>query len=279
MAKPPDFSIETIRTLAKRAGEVCSKPDCNQATGGPHTDPTKSTNLGEAAHIRGARLQANNRFDPNMTDEERAQITNGIWLCCTHAKEIDTDEKRFPVELLLRWKEGHEFEVLAGPGLSGRPPLIVYRLHFSLLQNRQVRLWHDGTESFQMDFMLVNLTKPSQEVHNIFGTLWIDGAHFIASSSPPSRGYMGAPRVEWDMLIPILPREAAFEPASSVVRMPRPGEEVLVGAQFVSKETEKQEYFWHMVNDSGVPKAIFIKYPHPHNLKPVRCLCGSEGFG
>lgn len=112
MAKGPDFSLETIRTLAKRAGEVCSKPGCLQGTSGGHTDPTRVTNLGEAAHIRGARKQPNNRYDPNMTDEERSHITNGIWLCRLHAREIDTDEEKFTVELLLEWKDKHEKAIL-----------------------------------------------------------------------------------------------------------------------------------------------------------------------
>lgn len=114
MAKGPDFSKDTIETLAKRAAQLCSKPDCQTVTSGPHSDEAKAINLGEAAHIKGARQLPNNRYDPNMTDEERSHISNGIWLCRLHAREIDTDEGRFPVELLRMWKDEHERAVSEG---------------------------------------------------------------------------------------------------------------------------------------------------------------------
>jgi hypothetical protein len=114
MATGPDFSEETKNTLAKRAAQLCSKPGCLTVTSGPHTDEAKAINLGEAAHIKGARKAPNNRFDPNMSDEERSNISNGIWLCRTHAKEIDSDEEKFSVELLHQWKEEHERAVLEG---------------------------------------------------------------------------------------------------------------------------------------------------------------------
>jgi hypothetical protein len=39
-----------------------------------------------------------------MTNAERASIDNGIWLCGQHARLIDRDEVRFPLELLRSWK-------------------------------------------------------------------------------------------------------------------------------------------------------------------------------
>jgi hypothetical protein len=52
---PPDFSKKTVDTLAKRAGFICSNPDCRVSTVGPNSNPEKSTMIGEAAHILGAR--------------------------------------------------------------------------------------------------------------------------------------------------------------------------------------------------------------------------------
>jgi hypothetical protein len=49
-----------------------------------------------------------------MTDEERRDISNGIWLCRLHAREIDTDAVKYPVELLLKWKADHEQAVREG---------------------------------------------------------------------------------------------------------------------------------------------------------------------
>lgn len=108
----PDFTQKTKETLAKRAGQMCSHPDCDRHTSGPHSDKTKAVNLGEAAHIKAAR-KGQARYDPNMTDEGRRDISNGIWLCRECARLIDLDEEKFPAELLYRWKQQHEASILA----------------------------------------------------------------------------------------------------------------------------------------------------------------------
>jgi hypothetical protein len=113
MAKGPDFSTTTAKTLAKRAAESCSNPDCPNITSGPHSEEVKAINLGEAAHIKGAR-PGSKRYDPSMTDEQRRHISNGIWLCRSCARKIDTDEARFPVELLHGWKREHERAIREG---------------------------------------------------------------------------------------------------------------------------------------------------------------------
>ncbi len=69
-------------------------------------------NVGEAAHIYGARVGAK-RFDPSMTSTERRNEVNGIWLCRTCAKLIDSDEQRYPPRLLFEWKHNAEQRVLA----------------------------------------------------------------------------------------------------------------------------------------------------------------------
>jgi hypothetical protein len=107
MSQGPDFIPKTKEILAKRAGQICSNPDCRRSTSGPHTDDDKAINLGETAHIKAARKDQA-RYDPNMTDEERSNISNGIWLCRECARKIDVDEKKYTVELLHRWKKEHE---------------------------------------------------------------------------------------------------------------------------------------------------------------------------
>ncbi|WP_339150094.1 HNH endonuclease [Pseudoalteromonas galatheae] len=113
----PDFKQKTIDTLAKRASFICSNPDCRVSTVGPNSDPAKSTLIGEAAHIRGAR-PTSKRFMVNMTNASRAEITNGIWLCRNCHKLIDSDENQYSVETLFAWREGHEKFVLSALGNS-----------------------------------------------------------------------------------------------------------------------------------------------------------------
>ncbi len=106
---PNQFSKITREILAKRARQLCSNPGCRNSTSGPHTDDDKAIDVGEAAHIRGAK-PGSKRYDPAMTPAERRAITNGIWLCRTCAKLIDSDEKKFTVEILYKWKRKHEAE-------------------------------------------------------------------------------------------------------------------------------------------------------------------------
>lgn len=111
----PDFNQRTIDTLARRASYRCSKPDCRVSTVGPNSDPSKSTVIGEAAHIHGARPQSK-RYASGMTDAAKAEITNGIWLCRNCHKLIDTDDTRYTSDLLFAWREEHEKIVLSKLG-------------------------------------------------------------------------------------------------------------------------------------------------------------------
>lgn len=97
-----DFPAEVIRTLAQRAGTICSNPDCRRPTAGPTTDPSDWTNVGVAAHIYGA-ADGSARYEKNMTPEQRRDIANGIWLCQTCGKMIDDDARRYPPRLLAAW--------------------------------------------------------------------------------------------------------------------------------------------------------------------------------
>ena len=45
-----------------------------------------------------------------MTPEERSSIENGIWLCRSCARLIDSDERVYSIELLRMWKDAAEYE-------------------------------------------------------------------------------------------------------------------------------------------------------------------------
>lgn len=104
-----DFSARTKDLLAGRAGYKCSHPDCRHTTIGASAEGNnKTSSIGEAAHICAA-SPGGKRYDATMTDEERSSIDNGIWLCKTHARLIDTDETTYTVDLLKEWKRIAEF--------------------------------------------------------------------------------------------------------------------------------------------------------------------------
>jgi len=102
-----NFSSYTIKVLANRVATICSNPKCEVPTYGPHTEPTKFTNKGVAAHITAA-SPGGARYNPDLSRQERSSIDNAIWLCQSCAKMIDNDEERFPVELLREWKHKTE---------------------------------------------------------------------------------------------------------------------------------------------------------------------------
>ncbi len=104
MPRPDDFPDKIVRVLADRVNCRCSNPKCRKPTSGPHQDPSKRITIGIAAHICAASPRGP-RYDPLMTSKERKSPDNGIWLCSDCAKLIDTDETKFPIELLRNWKQ------------------------------------------------------------------------------------------------------------------------------------------------------------------------------
>lgn len=100
-----NFTAKTVRILAERAGHLCSNPDCRKSTIGPALDEARSTIIGVAAHITAA-AEGGPRFDRTLSTDERASITNGIWLCHNCHTLIDKDVDRYDVDVLKEWKSG-----------------------------------------------------------------------------------------------------------------------------------------------------------------------------
>ena len=102
-SKRDDFKAKTIDIMAKRVGYRCSNPNCRKLTCGANDDPENYSNIGVAAHICAA-APGGKRYDANMTRAERMGIHNGIWLCQSCSKLIDSDDLRYTVDLLYKWK-------------------------------------------------------------------------------------------------------------------------------------------------------------------------------
>jgi hypothetical protein len=102
-----DFTKQTIEAIAKRAGYLCSNPACKSPTVGSALGHDGFVNVGVAAHITAA-ASGGPRYDPSLTPEERRHQSNGIWLCQTYGKLVDSDSGHFTVTMLREWKEAAE---------------------------------------------------------------------------------------------------------------------------------------------------------------------------
>lgn len=117
-----DFNQNTKDTLANRVGWRCSNPGCRKPTRGPSKENgnTDIANIGVAAHICAASA-GGPRYDENMTEEERKSFDNGIWLCQSCSKLIDSDVVTYTVAVLKEWKSNAE--KMAAMELQQRMPL------------------------------------------------------------------------------------------------------------------------------------------------------------
>jgi hypothetical protein len=118
-----DFSKDVIKRLRQRVASRCSRPGCGQVTSGPAVDTAKRINVGVVAHICAA-SRGGPRYNSMMTHEERSSYENGIWLCETCAKLIDSDTDRYTPELLRSWKQAAEARALEELLYRGSPPAI-----------------------------------------------------------------------------------------------------------------------------------------------------------
>lgn len=108
MAQRDNFSELTKALLAKCVGYLCSHPDCQRPTIGPALGEEGWVNVGEAAHITAA-AAGGPRYDGSLSRDERRSYSNGIWMCGIHAKQIDSDDKHFTVDLLRDWSLGGRY--------------------------------------------------------------------------------------------------------------------------------------------------------------------------
>ena len=145
-----DFSPKTKRAIAERAGYLCSRPSCRAPTIGPQDSPGSSANVGVAAHISAA-SPGGPRYDESMTPTERMSESNGIWLCQTHAKLIDSDVNRFPVSVLRSWKADNENEArrnIGKPAIPNPDERLLFDRRFEMVIEDYRK---QGTPKFMID--------------------------------------------------------------------------------------------------------------------------------
>lgn len=112
-----DFPRGIRDRLRNRVNALCSNPKCIAPTLAKTHSAADFQEGGEAAHITAAN-PGGPRYDGSLSDRQRSDFDNGIWLCRRCARMIDRDVPGHPVALLRTWKAEAEQRALAE---FGRP--------------------------------------------------------------------------------------------------------------------------------------------------------------
>ncbi|MFJ9369836.1 hypothetical protein ACIRRA_36225 [Nocardia sp. NPDC101769] len=124
------FSAATKALVAARAGYMCTNPDCNRLLVGPEVktgDVLLKSNIGKFAHIQGREF-GSARHNESMTEEQRSDAANAIFLCGVCHDLVDNNGgPGYSVTLLTQWRDEHTAKVrqlLASPRLPLLPELM-----------------------------------------------------------------------------------------------------------------------------------------------------------
>lgn len=93
--------FETLRKLYVLSGNLCAYPGCNKLL-----LDANANFVGQICHIEAA-SPGGERFNPNMTNEERRHFDNLMLMCYDHHIETNK-EAEYPVERLKSFKREHE---------------------------------------------------------------------------------------------------------------------------------------------------------------------------
>ena len=103
-----DFSAATKETVAKRAGYICSFPNCGKLLIGPSSDPSQASFIGHVAHIFPAAPKGP-RSTAGIAVDQLQSPHNGILLCAHHHRMIDADHgSKYTPSILRSFKDVHE---------------------------------------------------------------------------------------------------------------------------------------------------------------------------
>lgn len=98
---PRNYSDLTIKKLYALSNNRCAFPDCEIV----FTNSLNDTNFSNICHIEDA--EKGGRFNPSMTDKQRASFENLLLLCPVHHIETN-DTTKYSVAALKQMKQKHE---------------------------------------------------------------------------------------------------------------------------------------------------------------------------
>jgi hypothetical protein len=119
MPGPRDYKPTTIRRLDTLSGNQCAAPDCIK----PLIAKDGQTIISKICHIEAADVNGQ-RYNPQMTDDDRRHYNNLILLCdeCHNIVDNPANINIYTVSVLLKWKKDHESKMLFK--LASNPSLL-----------------------------------------------------------------------------------------------------------------------------------------------------------
>lgn len=104
-SKARQYKDFTIKKLYSKSGNRCAFPDCNVI----FMESESQINLSNICHIEDANPSTHraDRFNPEMTDDQRRDYDNLILLCPNHHK-VTEESDVYTVEALKKMKRDHE---------------------------------------------------------------------------------------------------------------------------------------------------------------------------
>ena len=102
MASNRTYSDKTIKELYARSGNKCAFQTCNE-----NLFIENNVNVSAICHINGLN-KGSARYCSEMSVNELNDIENLILLCQNHHKVVDSDPKKYSVDVLLQMKKAQE---------------------------------------------------------------------------------------------------------------------------------------------------------------------------
>lgn len=141
------YTDQTLKKLYALSGNECAFPSCEKRLLNERN--AKDSNI---CHIEAANSNGQ-RYNPNMTDDERADYENLILLCVQHHDETN-DVLKYTVDILKDMKKNHESKFLHQRLKNN---LSMLKNTINALSNLDIEDYPDTPE--------LNITDPMEKIH------------------------------------------------------------------------------------------------------------------
>jgi hypothetical protein len=161
-------TLVTVRHLFAHSGNQCAFDPCDHPLIDEH-----GNFVAQLCHIEAA-LPEGERFNPDMTNEDRRQRENLLLMCHRHHVETD-DVGRFPVEKMREIKQAHEakFAAVPAPVSDAQLEEAVQAIVASSIVDRTNEVVLRLPQTFERFAQVSGVADPHDREEQIQTALWI----------------------------------------------------------------------------------------------------------